>query len=129
MSVRRQGYYEYQNRKGSQRGVQDRVLTTKIKDVFYENRRIYGARKIQEKLREDGWWISRKRIRRLMDRAGLTPVSWRRRVQTTVSAPPGLSISQPAQAGFQRRAAESDMGIRFHLRVHRRRLVVFVYLH
>ena len=87
MSVRRQGYYEYQNRKGSQRGVQDRVLTTKIKDVFYENRRIYGARKIQEKLREDGWWISRKRIRRLMDRAGLTPVSWRRRVQTTVSDP------------------------------------------
>ena len=87
MSVRRQGYYEYQNCKGSQRGVQDRVLTTKIKDVFYENRRIYGARKIQEKLREDGWWISRKRIRRLMDRAGLTPVSWRRRVQTTVSDP------------------------------------------
>ena len=87
LSVRRQGYYEYQNRKGSQRGVQDRVLTTKIKDVFYENRRIYGARKIQEKLREDGWWISRKRIRRLMDRAGLTPVSWRRRVQTTVSDP------------------------------------------
>ena len=43
--------------------------------------------------------------------------------------PPGLSISQPAQAGFQRRAAESDMGVRFHLRVHRRRLVVFVYLH
>ena len=63
------------------------MLTTKIKDVFYENRRIYGARKIQEKLREDGWWISRKRIRRLMDRAGLTLVSWRRRVQTTVSDP------------------------------------------
>ena len=81
-----------------------------------------------KKLREDGWWISRKRIRRLMDRAGLMPVSWRRRVQTTVSAP-GLSISQPAQAGFQRRTAESDMGVRFHIRVHRRRLVVFVYLH
>ncbi len=87
MKVRRQGYYEYQRRKGSLRETQDHVLTTKIKDIFFENKRIYGARKIQEGLRKDGWCISRKRIRRLMDMAGLMPISWRRSVQTTVSDP------------------------------------------
>ena len=87
LKVRRQGYYEYQNRKGSPREVQDRLLTVKIKNIFYESKRIYGARKIQQKLRESGDWISRKRVRRLMDTAGLVPVSWRKSVQTTVSDP------------------------------------------
>ena len=78
--MRRQGYYEYQERKGSPREVRDRLLTVKIKDIFYESNRIYGARKIQEELRKGGDWISRKRIRRLMDIEGLIPVSWRRSV-------------------------------------------------
>ena len=87
MNVRRQGYYEYQQRKGSLREVQDRLLTAKIKNIFYESNRVYGARKIREELRNGGDWVSRKRVRRLMDAAGLVPVSWRRSVQTTVSDP------------------------------------------
>ena len=87
LKARRQGYYEYQQRKDSPREVKDRLLTAKIKDIFYESNRIYGARKIREELRKDGLWVSRKRIRRLMDAAGLVPVSWRRSVQTTVSDP------------------------------------------
>ena len=87
MKVRRQGYYEYQERKGSPREVRDRMLTARIKDIFYESNRIYGARKIQEELRKGGDWISRKRIRRLMCIEGLVPVSWRRSVRTTVSDP------------------------------------------
>lgn len=87
MKARRQGYYEYQQRKGSPREVMDRLLTAKIKNIFYESNRIYGARKIREELRKDGDWVSRKRVRRLMDAAGLVAVSWRRSVQTTVSDP------------------------------------------
>ena len=49
--------------------------------------RIYGARKIRHQLREGGDDVSRKRVRRLMEAAGLVPVTWRRRVQTTVSDP------------------------------------------
>ena len=63
------------------------MLTAKIKNAFYESNRIYGARKIGEELRRNGDYVSRKRIRRLMDAAGLVPVSWRRSVQTTVSDP------------------------------------------
>ena len=54
MKVRRQGYYEYQQRKGSPRENRDRMLTAKIKNIFYEAKRIYGARKIREELRKGG---------------------------------------------------------------------------
>lgn len=87
LEVRRQGYYEHQKRKDSVRKVQDRALTTKIKNIFYESNRIYGARKIRHQLREGGDDVSRKRVRRLMEAAGLVPVTWRRHVQTTVSDP------------------------------------------
>ena len=87
MKVRRQGYYEYQQRKGSPREIRDRMLTAKIKNIFYEAKRIYGARKIREELRKGGDWVSRKRIRRLMEAAGLVPASWRSSVRTTVADP------------------------------------------
>lgn len=87
MRVRRQGYYEYQQRKDSPREVMDRLLTVKIKNIFYESNRVYGARKIRVELRKSGNWVSRKRVRRLMDAAGLVSVSWRRSVRTTVSDP------------------------------------------
>lgn len=87
MKVRRQGYYEYLSRRDNARKTEDRQLTAKIKNIFYESNRVYGARKIREKLREGGDRISRKRIRRLMDGAGLMPVTWRRSVRTTVSDP------------------------------------------
>ena len=87
MEVRRQGYYEYLSGKDGTRETEDRQLTAKIKNIFYESKRIYGARKIREKLRECGEAVSRKRIRRLMEAAGLVPVTWRRSVRTTVSDP------------------------------------------
>lgn len=33
---------------------QDEVLTAKIKNIFYESKRRYGARKIQRQLRREG---------------------------------------------------------------------------
>ena len=87
LEVRRQGYYEYQKRKDSVRKIRDRELKTKIKNIFYESDRIYGARKICAQLRKGGDNVSRKHVCRLMDEAGLVPVTWRKRVQTTVSDP------------------------------------------
>ena len=87
MKVRRQGYYEYLSRRDSDRETEDRQLTAKIKNIFYESNRVYGARKIREELRKEGDRVSRKRVRRLMETAGLVPVTWRRSVHTTVSDP------------------------------------------
>ncbi|MDR0897223.1 MAG: IS3 family transposase [Oscillospiraceae bacterium] len=79
VSVRRQGYYEWRLRSEGQRAHQDRVLTVKIKDIFYESSRIYGARKICALLEKQGWRVSRKRVRRLMLIAGLVAVTYRKR--------------------------------------------------
>ena len=69
------------------RKARDKALTTKIKNIFYESNCIYGARKIRHELRKGGDDVSRKRVRRLMETAGLVPVTWRKSVQTTVSDP------------------------------------------
>lgn len=63
----------------------DLELRGRIKDIFFESDRIYGARKIQRELRKKGIRTSRKHIRRLMDEAGLVPVTRRRIVNTTDS--------------------------------------------
>lgn len=41
------------------RVVQDEALTTKIKNIFYESKRVYGARKIQRLLRKEGRKVGR----------------------------------------------------------------------
>ena len=101
MEVRRQGYYEYLSRKDSARKQEERRLTAKIKNIFYESNRVYGARKIREKLRDGGDRISRKRIRRLMDAAGLMPVTWRRSVRTTVSDPKAVPFPNLLRQDFR----------------------------
>lgn len=85
LGVRRQGYYEWWHRKESPKAEADRLLTIKIKNIFFESKRIYGARKIRAKLREIGIWVSRKRIRRLMLCAGLVPITFKRHRNTTDS--------------------------------------------
>lgn len=61
------------------------MLTVKIKDIFFESNRIYGARKIRALLMPMGWKVGRKRIRKLMRIEGLMPVTYRKRVNTTDS--------------------------------------------
>ena len=87
INVRRQGYYEWAAREQERpvRFRQDEVLTAKIKNIFYESKRRYGARKIQRQLRREGWTVSRKRVRRLMLESGLVPITFRRHVATTDS--------------------------------------------
>jgi transposase InsO family protein len=57
-------------------------LSERLKEVFYGSQRIYGARKLIHALNIRA---GRKRIRRLMDSAGLVPVTRRKRVNTTDS--------------------------------------------
>lgn len=85
LGARRQGYYEWCKRQEDPRALADRLLTVKVKNIFYESRRVYGARKIQALLCREGVHTSRKRIRRLMLCAGLVPVTYRRHVNTTDS--------------------------------------------
>lgn len=113
LKVRRQGYYEYHKRGESQREYRDRLLTQKVKNVFYENRRIYGARRIAAELARQGTPTDRKQVRRIMLLEGLIPVTCRRQVNTTNSnhhlgAFPNLLKSGKALNGLNQ-AWASDM--------------------
>ena len=80
--VRRQGYYEWKSRSEGKRARQNRELSEQLKEAFYGSDRVYGARKLIHALRIRA---GRKRVRRLMDNAGLVPVTRRKRVNTTDS--------------------------------------------
>lgn len=85
LGVRRQGYYEHHKQVETQRQYRERMLTQHVKNVFYENRRIYGARRIVAELSRQGIHTDRKQVRRVMQQEGLVPVTCRRRVNTTNS--------------------------------------------
>ena len=50
---------------------EDEVLTAHLKNLFQEGRGTYGTRRLKRKLTELGYIVSRRRIGRLMKRAGL----------------------------------------------------------
>ncbi|GAB3809358.1 hypothetical protein GCM10028868_39100 [Virgibacillus kimchii] len=60
-------YYEAKERDTKE----EEELTKLIVEIFHKNRRVYGQRKIKEKLQKKGWQVSRRRIGRIMKAKGL----------------------------------------------------------
>jgi putative transposase len=71
LHVSRSRYYAWRKNPLSKRTNLDASLTQQIKSVFAEGRENYGTRSIQNRLKQRGIEISRKRITRLMEQAGL----------------------------------------------------------
>jgi putative transposase len=71
MKVSRSGYYEWLTRSPSNRAIGNQQLTKSIREVFLQNRNVYGTRRIARILAKNNIFISRKRIGRLMATAGL----------------------------------------------------------
>ena len=61
----------------------DAGLTRRIRTIHVASRGTYGAPRIHAELQADGVPIARKRVARLMRRAGIVGVSRRRSVRTT----------------------------------------------
>ncbi|MGK3946458.1 IS3 family transposase, partial [Streptomyces caeruleatus] len=61
MKVSRSGYYSWLNRDLSNRATQNQQLTKSIKEVFLQNRNVYGTRRIAKILAKNEIVISRKR--------------------------------------------------------------------
>ncbi len=85
MKVSRSGYYEWLTNPGCNRDKEDYELTCSIKVIFQEGRGNYGARSIKKALSRQGIIISRKRISRLMNEAGLICKTKRKFKATTDS--------------------------------------------
>jgi transposase InsO family protein len=85
MKVSRSGYYDWLNRPISNRALENQQLTKSIKEVFLQNRNVYGTRRIVKILAKNKIIVSRKRIGRLMASAGLYPKTKRKFKATTDS--------------------------------------------
>ncbi|MFD5065288.1 IS3 family transposase, partial [Streptomyces sp. NPDC058394] len=81
-------YYRRRRRekRPTRRQQEDAVLTEKIKEVHAASHGIYGSPRIHAALARQGVRVGRKRVERLMRRAGLAGISpGKRRWKTTVA--------------------------------------------
>jgi putative transposase len=87
LEVSRSAFYDRLNHVPSAREVSDAGLTEKIRAVHAASGGTYGAPRIFDELREQGWHVGRKRVARLMVAAGLTGRCRRRTRRTTFADP------------------------------------------
>lgn len=71
LRVSRSGYYGWKDRSPSKRDRENAALTEKIREIHNRSRRIYGYPRVHAELRALGVRCSRKRVARLMRKAGL----------------------------------------------------------
>ncbi len=84
LGVSSSGYYAWMKRRPSQRAETDARLLAEIHAAHATSRGTYGAPRIHAELTAKGIRVGRKRVARLMSRAGIAGVSRRRFVVTTV---------------------------------------------
>ncbi len=83
LEVSRSGYYEWRNRAPSARSRRDAALTEWIEEIHERSRRTYGSPRVHAELRSLGDRCSRKRVEKLMRRAGLRGCMRGKRRSTT----------------------------------------------
>ncbi len=84
LGVSASGYYAWRRRGPSRREVSDAALEARIGEIHAASYGTYGAPRIHAELGAEGMAMGRKRVARLMRRAGLTGISRRKRVRTTI---------------------------------------------
>ena len=87
LEVSRAAYYEQRKHIPRRRALDDAELTERIKAIHAESKGTYGAPRIHARLRRDGICCGKKRVARLMVRAGLAGRCPRRWRKTTVADP------------------------------------------
>ncbi len=88
LGVSSSGYYAWRSRGPSARAQADAALLARIRTAHEQSRGTYGAPRIQADLRAAGVQCGRRRVARLMRRAGLVGCHRRRCVVTTQRAVP-----------------------------------------
>ncbi len=83
LKVSRSGYYGWKMRPSSVRNRADTALTERIQEIHERSRRTYGSPRVHAELRALGTRCSRKRVERLMRKAGLQGCMRGRRKGTT----------------------------------------------
>ena len=86
LGVSSSGYYAWVKRRPSRRAETDAALIAEIRAAHGASHGTYGAPRIHAELAAKGIQVGRKRVARLMSRAGLAGVSRRKFVVTTVKS-------------------------------------------
>jgi putative transposase len=85
LEVSRSGFHAWQRRAPSARALADRALTARIAEIHSDSMKTYGSPRVHAEPRlKDGVHVGRKRVERLMRRAGLSGQVKRRRGKTTI---------------------------------------------
>jgi putative transposase len=87
LEVSRSGFYASCRRQPCQRSREDERIVELIGEIHKESRATYGAPRLHAALRRRGVRVSRKRVARLMRRAGISGLIKRRRGKTTIRLP------------------------------------------
>jgi transposase InsO family protein len=85
LEVSRSGYYEWRNRRASQRKIANDKLAEEIKRVYEKNRRAYGQVRVWKALNKAGIACGRDRVGRLMRENGLRGKRLKRFIRTTLA--------------------------------------------
>ena len=100
LGVSPSGYWAWRQRQPSPRAREDDRLTQRIRAIHQASRGTYGAPRIHAELASTGAGCGRKRIARLMHRAGLSGCHRRRRVHTTRRDPLATPAPDPVERRF-----------------------------
>ena len=71
LKVSRSAYYVWDIDKQSTRAIETELISEEINQIFKNSRQTYGTRRIRRGLRKQGFWVSRRRIGKLMNKLGL----------------------------------------------------------
>ena len=87
LGVAKSAFYAWHRQKLSAQAQADEHLTDDIKDIYDDSRCTYGAPRVHAELRNRGKRVGRKRVARLMRKAGLVGRCPRRFRRTTIPDP------------------------------------------
>lgn len=86
LEVSRSGFYDWCNRRVSQRTLGDLKLIFELTRIFWESGCTYGRPRLHAALKKMGFSVGRNRVRKLMKMAGIRPITQKKfRVKTTDS--------------------------------------------
>jgi putative transposase len=80
-------YYAARSRRPSARATRDAALVPRLRDLWNDNYRVYGARKLWKCARRAGLDVGRDQVARLMRAAGIEGARRTKRVRTTKADP------------------------------------------
>jgi putative transposase len=106
LGVSRSGYYTWRERPPSRRSREDAILTEKIREVHEPSRQTYGYPRVHAELRALGIDCGRRRVARLMRKAGLMGCLRGKRRRTT--RPEACAVPAPDLVRREFAAAAPD---------------------